>query len=254
MTDTRQTDNASHYEPRRHCRHGLFVPLLLIGLGVVFLLDQYHIFPAHYVFDNFWPVVFIAFGLDALVLQRARRHVAIGAIAVAVGGALLLRNFGFWDFDVSRLWPLILVAVGISMLFRGPRLRPRRFDHTVGAAWVNPPGEGTDSHLDGISVLGGIQRRVTARDFTGGSILACFGGFQVDLTQADIAGDTAVLEVSALFGGGEVRVPPSWEIDIQGHALLGGYTDETHQMASGGKPKRLVVRGTAVFGGVVIKN
>ncbi len=85
-------------------------------------------------------------------------------------------------------------------------------------------------------------------------MVAFFGGFNLDLTHANIAGDTAVLELEALFGGGEVRVPENWVIDLQGHALLGGFSDETHQHPPATGAQRLVVQGTAVFGGVVIKN
>jgi Cell wall-active antibiotics response 4TMS YvqF/Domain of unknown function (DUF5668) len=115
--------------------------------------------------------------------------------------------------------------------------------------------ESTDPEFDYLAIFGGIKQRVTVKNFRGGRLTALFGGFEVDLTRADIEGQTAVIDASALMGGGEIRVPYSWIIEIQGLALLGAYTDETHQEISDpATAKRLIVKGIAALGGVVIKN
>ncbi|HXW56936.1 MAG TPA: DUF5668 domain-containing protein [Candidatus Cybelea sp.] len=115
--------------------------------------------------------------------------------------------------------------------------------------------ESTDPEFDYMAIFGAIKQRVTVKNFRGGRLTALFGGFEVDLTRADIEGQTAVIDASALMGGGEIRVPYSWAIEIQGLALLGGYTDETHQeISDSATAKRLIVKGIAALGGVVIKN
>lgn len=115
--------------------------------------------------------------------------------------------------------------------------------------------ESADPEFDYMAIFGGIKQRVTVKNFRGGRLTALFGGFEVDLTRADIEGPTAVIDASALLGGGEIRVPPGWLIEIQGIAILGGYSDETHQeIADPATAKRLVVKGIAALGGVVIKN
>jgi hypothetical protein len=115
--------------------------------------------------------------------------------------------------------------------------------------------ESTDPEFDYMAIFGAIKQRVTVKNFRGGRLTAIFGGFEVDLRRADIEGQTAVIDASALMGGGEIRVPETWIIEIRGIALLGGYTDETHQEISDATTaKRLVVKGLAALGGVVIKN
>lgn len=115
--------------------------------------------------------------------------------------------------------------------------------------------ESTDPEFDYMAIFGAIKQRVTVKNFRGGRLTAFFGGFEVDLTRAEIEGPAAVIDASALLGGGEIRVPPTWLIEIQGLAILGGYTDETHQEISDpATAKRLIVKGVAVLGGVVIKN
>lgn len=261
--------------PYRRCHtRGLFMPLVLIGLGIIFLLDQFHVLYAGNVFAYFWPVVLIFFGLELLSGRSSPGRTLWGVVAIGASVALVMRNLGYWSFDIGRLWPLVLIGVGLSLLFRGGgrryrygyvgRWRSRNRRHAdfppsadsgaspeASSAPASPAGEAS---LDSVAVLGGVQRRITAQNFTGGRVVAFFGGFNLDLTRANIGGDTAVLELNALFGGGEVRVPDTWIIDLQGHALLGAYSDETHQNPPASGAKRLVVQGTAVFGGVVIKN
>ena len=115
--------------------------------------------------------------------------------------------------------------------------------------------ESTDPEFDYVAIFGGIKQRVTVKNFRGGRLMALFGGFEVDLTRADIDGQTAVIDASALMGGGEIRVPYNWVVEIRGIAILGGYTDETHQdVQDAATAKHLIVKGIAALGGVVIKN
>jgi hypothetical protein len=49
--------------------------------------------------------------------RRAAGRVLLGLCVIAAGGALLLSNLGLLPFEVSyRLWPLILVALGLAKL------------------------------------------------------------------------------------------------------------------------------------------
>ncbi|HET9784223.1 MAG TPA: DUF5668 domain-containing protein, partial [Terriglobales bacterium] len=199
------------------CRRGFFFPLILIALGVIFLLDQLHYINAGRVFDYFWPVVIIIFGLSVLSGRRGRNHVAVGVVALAVGATMLCDRLGYWNFDIGRLWPVILILIGVSLLFRPYDSRRRRYrrdgyDPPPAAATVTTPGAGdsTDTFLDAVAVLGGYNRRITSQKFTGGRITAFLGGLQVDLTQADIARTEAVVEITAFLGGAELRVPRGW--------------------------------------------
>jgi Cell wall-active antibiotics response 4TMS YvqF len=118
------------------------------------------------------------------------------------------------------------------------------------------PGDLTnDGNLNSVNIFGGTERNVKDRNFRGGTLFACFGGFQIDLTQAEIEGERAVIDATAVFGGGEIRVPQSWNVMVEGMGIFGGYEDSTRHVPSDGQPKKtLIVRGAAVFGGVEVKN
>ena len=65
-----------------------------------------------------------------------------------------------------------------------------------------------------MAIFGGIKQRIAVKNFRGGRLLAICGGFDIDLTRADIEGQSAVIDASALMGGGEIRVPDSWIVEI----------------------------------------
>ena len=44
----------------------------------------------------------------------------------------------------------------------------------------------------------------------GGEVIAIFGGYEIDLTEAGMAGDYIEIEAVNIFGGGEIRVPAGW--------------------------------------------
>lgn len=264
------------YERSECCRgRGVFVPLLIILLGVLFLFDQYHWLNGRDVFTYFWPAVLILFGVECLSWRRRGPGPFWGVVAIGIGAAWIAQNLGYLAFDVGRLWPLLLIAFGLAMLVRGPR-RMRRFRHqwddgqaggpaasqpdrspggmTTVATEATSAGGENDAWVEGTAVLGGFQRRITVANFRGGHVTSCLGGYNLDLSRAEIAGESAVIDIFACFGGGEIRVPEHWIIDVQVQQLLGGCSDETRQTPPPVGAKRLIIQGTAIFGGVVIKN
>ena len=54
-----------------------------------------------------------------------RQHLVTAIILIALGLLFLARNLGWTDLNLSRLlstwWPLILIAVGVSLLFKHRR-------------------------------------------------------------------------------------------------------------------------------------
>ena len=114
----------------------------------------------------------------------------------------------------------------------------------------------SDSRLNYTAIFGGGEHRISAKNFTGGEIVAIFGGFEIDLSQAEIEGERAEIEITSLFGGGELRVPDHWTVQIEGAGIFGGYGDKTAhpQINSTAARKILIIRGVSIFGGVSIKN
>ena len=106
-----------YYRPRR--RISIFFPLLLITAGVVLLLTNMKLVDWD-VWDAIfmcWPVLFIAGGLDGLVQGE---NPVWQVFWIGFGALMLAGNLGYlawnsWDI-VLRLWPLLLIAAGLSVL------------------------------------------------------------------------------------------------------------------------------------------
>ncbi|MGO9228348.1 MAG: LiaI-LiaF-like domain-containing protein [Bryobacteraceae bacterium] len=230
--------------------------LVLIAVGAIFLLNNLQIIRFHDIFI-YWPVALIAWGIFKVVDQPETKDKVVGAILIGIGGILLMGNLGIPHMGWGDLWPLILIAVGVLMLtdrLAGP-----------GTGWAGWSGRHADwadrftrrgGRLNESAVFGGGKRVITDPDFQGGKVECVFGGFDIDLRGATMLVDSAVLKVDAVFGGAEIKVPAAWEVDMRGAGVFGAFVDQTQHPNRNlnPRPRRLIVKGGAVFGGVTIKN
>jgi hypothetical protein len=126
---------------------------------------------------------------------------------------------------------------------------------SVNAGWSPSSGPVAREWLQEAAIFSGGKRTVKG-DFKGGKLECIFGGFDINMRQAGMSADFAELEVNAIFGGAEIKVPESWEVVMRGAGIFGGFNDETAHPdpAAHPNPKRLILKGAAIFGGVEIKN
>lgn len=219
----------------------LVVAVIIIAVGLVLLLDRLGIVDAWVLF-RFWPMLLIAAGLSHLLRPGGCGKVG-GTLMVVVGALFQLSTLDLIRLDWSAAWPLLVIALGGALLWRAISA-PRR---------IRPAG---DTSLNEWVMFGGQKIRNATKDFRGGKLLAIFGGFEVDLTKADISQQEAVLDLTAIFAGIEVRTPQHWRILPRVTPVLGGLEDNTTYP----KPERpeetktLIVQGLAMFGGIEIKN
>ena len=218
--------------------------LIIIAVGAILLLNQLGIFPRGIVV-HFWPVVLIVVGLIKVFDRRERGEWLAGACLI-VGGVLLQTNsLGITHITLSQAWPMFIIVVGLMVVA-----------HALSGKACGGPVSTTDADLDSFYIFGGGERNVNAKDFRSARLFAVFGGYEVDLSRAEMAGNEAYVEANAVFGGGEIRVPLNWKVVLQGMGVFGGYNDKTqHVQTDASVPaKTLYVRGVAVFGGIEVKN
>jgi len=108
-----------------------------------------------------------------------------------------------------------------------------------------------ESNFSSTAVLSGIERRNSSSAFRGADAAAFMGGVNLDLRDATMEGDEARIEVSAIMGGIEIRIPRTWTVINHVSPILGGVEDHTRS-ADGNK--RLVIEGTVFMGGLEIEN
>ena len=79
------------------------------------------------------------------------------------------------------------------------------------------------------------------------------GGVVLDLTGAQMEGDTATVDVFTIMGGIEIFVPRDWNVTTKVVSFMGACVDK-RRPATMPATKTLVVRGFAFLGGIDIKD
>jgi hypothetical protein len=216
---------------------GLFV----LALGLVFTVDSLGLAEARPLL-RWWPLLLVGLGLVKLAEPDRPASLVFGGLLVLFGGALVLDNLDLIDFDWGVAFPLALVLVGGAIVWQA--LGRRR----SGAA-AGPAGD----TVSGFALLSGATRRSTSSAFRGGDVSAILGACEVDLRQASLAEGGAVLDVFALWGGVEIRVPADWRVEVAGTPILGAFEDQTRSEAARAD-RKLVIQGMVLMGGVEVKN
>jgi predicted membrane protein len=224
---------------------GLIAGLVMTAAGVILLLDRTGVIEGRLLF-RFWPSVLVIIGLLKLFLPEAGGGRIWGALLIMAGAVLQLSELGIIHVRIWDLWPLALIAVGLVLIWSA--IESRKYGSAGSLT-------SSTSYLNELAVFGGGERRNSAPDFQGGQVVAVFGGFKVDLTKASMKENQAMIEVNAIFGGGEIVVPENWNVIMRGLGIFGGFADNTrHPKHDDPALKTLVVRGLAMFGGAEVKN
>jgi len=93
---------------------------------------------------------------------------------------------------------------------------------------VRPGDEGTRWV---ISVMGGSDRKGRWRVGRSVTVLNLMGGSNLDLNDAEFAGDVVEMRVYSLMGGSEIRVPEGLDVEVSEFAFMGG-NDISHGEAA----------------------
>lgn len=103
-----------------------------------------------------------------------------------------------------------------------------------------------------VAAMGGTNIVNRSDSFRSGSGTAVMGGMTIDLTAAQLA-HSATLELTAVAGGIEVTVPPSWRVEMTSSVFAGGTENLTDPDAVSDDAPLLVVDARAYFGGIAIR-
>lgn len=211
---------------------------------------------------DYWPVIPLLIGLNWLLGsfgssssgEEKKVFFSWGQfisalIAIAVGIVFLGRNLGLFHVDLSifwnMLWPVVLILAGISLL--------------KGRA-AGSGGQGRFAFMGGSNI--GDQ----PWKLEGGSYFAFMGGIEMDVTTAEIPAGETILDLTAIMGGVDVKIPPGLPVIYEGSAVLGGVTFKDQEdggifanrkieynLEDGRDNKVLRIQARAIMGGVEIK-
>lgn len=235
--------------------------LIIVTAGVLWLLSKTGVVFPEWLFT--WPMFLIAIGLFIGAKHSFRSG---GWIIPIVIGIFFLADdfipgFSFGEF----LFPVIIIIAGLLMILR-PK-RKHNAHHYWKEKWKQKHND-IDAHfskesysrngedfIDSVCLFAGIKKKILTKTFKGGDLVCIFGGMEVDLMQADFSGK-AELEVTQLFGGTKLLIPPHWEIQTESIvAVLGNIEDKRPTFTGNLEEKKvLVLKGVTIFGGIVISS
>ncbi len=249
----------------------------ILLVGVALLVKQFNLiqFPS-WLFS--WPMILIVIGLASGVKHNFKK--AGSFIMILIGGVFLAQEI-YPDLNVENVtWPIILIGIGVWFIFgkgynrkdyanRKNKWR-QNFDLTYDPAAAQsfdsqlPKNEEPvanenhrttgDEYLDSVSVFGGNKKNILSKSFKGGEIVTIMGGCEINFSNADING-TVVLDVTQIFGGTKIIIPPTWDVVTEMSAIFGGIEDKRSLMqVLPDRSKILLIKGTSIFAGIDIRN
>src|SRR5262245_43587767 len=218
------------------------VAIGLIALGVLWTLDRFNIMEAAPLL-RWWPAVIVMFGLSRLLGIGARPQVGAGAIITLIGAWMLGSNLDVIHVGIWDLWPLVLVAIGVTMIVRARNV----------PATDKTPGDASSS-VNKFAFWSGLRPPpLQSQDFRGGEMTAIMGGIESNLRQARIATSPAVLDLLVIWGGVDLKVPEDWRVEVEATVVMGGVVGKVKTPPADAK-QVLVLRGLVLMGGVEIGN
>jgi predicted membrane protein len=242
--------------------------LILLIIGCVFFLRNFGITMPHWVFS--WHTILVVIGL---AIGAKRNFQGNGwLIMVLIGGYFTLQDIA--DISFSRYgFAIALVAAGLFLILKPSRqskyMEEKKKADFGSADNLNGPLDETaadqgpftqddtvavDDFVDVVNVFSGSKQHIYSKKFKGGEVVSIFGGCDLNLSQADFT-DTVVLEVTAIFGGVKIIVPPTWTVKSDVTAIFGGLDDKRSVLAVTEEPRKIIIiKGLALFGGVDIRN
>lgn len=234
--------------------------LVIVIIGLAFLLDNMGFDIPHWVFS--WHTFLLVIGIFVGVRRNFKG--AGWLIMVLIGSYYTIDDITGLDFDASKY------ALGIGLVILGGYLvfkpkgdflnkRKNRFSDRFDAAPDNlnqgqAKSVNSQDFVEATAVFGASNQVVYTKNLIGGDITVVFGGSDINLTQADFT-ESPVFNITAVFGGVKLIVPPNWIIKTNGTPIFGGIEDKRgHLMQTDALQKTLIIDCTVMFGGIEIKS
>jgi predicted membrane protein len=221
----------------------LGIIFILIGVGAVF--NQLGFWDLGNIISTWWPMILIGAGIN----QLSKRPISktSGITLVLLGAMFQMRELNIITVSLARFfWPAIIIAIGVSMVF--PRnLAKRNYEFSK---------KQTDLDLvDNLAIFSGLKGKSFSKFFKGGSLVAIFGGIDMDLRDACLLNKAATIDVTAVFGGVSIIVPNDWTVIVKGVPIFGGWSNKTRNKDHyNPEAPVLTLNCVAAFGGIDIKN
>jgi len=190
-----------------------------------------------------WPSILILIGIFHFIKRDFTPGIILSSIGVFFLMPHLIDSFNYGD--VFTFWPVLLIVVGVVFIFGKQSYNKGKYKVSGNK----------DEIIEAISIFGGGVTKIDSDNFKGGEITCIFGGEEVNLQDAKMSEEGAVIEMTTVFGGTKITVPRDWNVKVEVVSIFGGFADK--RMYASDNPsgyKTLIIKGTAIFGGGELRN
>jgi len=211
-------------------KENLIWGVVFIIIGLIIGLKVLGIINIDIFFDGWWSL-FIIIPSTISIVKNIRD---IGAyIWLVIGVALLLSAQEILDMEIvgKLIFPAVLVAIGIGMIFKDSKL------------------EKAKENEEYYATFSGEKLNFEGDTFNGASLNAIFGGIDLNLKKADIKNETNI-NTTSVFGGINIFVPDNVNVEIKSTSLFGGVTNKVENKEN---QPTIKIRAFCLFGGVEVK-
>jgi hypothetical protein len=238
---------------RRGRLHSVFIGALLATFGLTLLATNLGWTDMRSAMRQFWPFALVVLGL--VNLFHDRQSVRFWGMVLIVAGCWIYASQRDWI--QVQFWavfgPTILILLGAMVAWRAIAGPPR--PPAAGPAGDDSASAGS-AYISSFAVMSGSEHKPT-QPFQGANLGAVMGGVKLDLTGAEMQGDTATIEVFAVWGGVEIFAPRDWDVTSKVVTFMGASVDKRRPVATppAGTPRKtLVVQGFVLMGGIEVKD
>ena len=242
---------------------GVQIAFLLIASGILLFCFNTEALNSDWrIFFFSWQMLLFVAGVFCFF----KKHFVTGLILAVAGVFFLIEKATvLYPSDIqldilrSNIWPVIFIVTGISFFIRFI-IRPKgcRGRYHNGNRIDEPvPGENDNENEDGKInyrfVFSGTEQVILDPVFKGGTIDVTFGGVALDLRRTSLAEGKTFLYINAMIGGVEMKVPDTWDIEIQSKSTIGGVSDSRTKHLDIDHTRKLVIISKCTLGGIEIK-
>ncbi|RZN61460.1 LiaI-LiaF-like domain-containing protein [Methanonatronarchaeum sp. AMET6-2] len=214
--------------------------LIIVAIGILLLMRTTGVYDATQLI-KYTPTLFVLFGVY-IIIKSKLQNLSGPIIIILVFGLLQLYLLDVLTMAVLRdWWPLIIIAIGLSILLN----------------WFRSPTTKTDDTdtIDLFAMLGGVETMITSKEFLGGSLTAIFGGVNLDLRDSKPKHRHTTINSLVLFGDADIKVPEDWELKMTITPILGDVKDNrmrNQKRMEQKEPKTLEIKGLVAFGDIKV--
>jgi len=174
-----------------------------------------------------------------------------GGWSRGTGGGEARRGPGLWAAVLAFGLLVVMTAGSLKIL----RERGGPVEPTSVGPWSLVPGSlergslkrDPDDSIDAVVVMGGRTFDGGTGEFRTADVVAIMGHSVLDLRNAQVRGEKAVIDVVAIMGHVEIIVPPDWEV-VTGDMLSAGAVRNLARRTDAEVKKKVRIDGAVLMG------